>query len=122
MTLPRLNLIVLRAADPARLLSFYTALGLVFERHRHGSGPEHHACESGGMVFEIYPATAASGAARGIRLGFAVEDVQRSVEVLLQEGAVLVSPPKDSPWGLRAVLEDPEGHRLEITASPGTSK
>ncbi len=71
------------------------------------------------MVFEIYPATAASGATRGLRLGFAVEDVQRTVDVLLLEGASLVRAPKDSPWGVRAVLDDPEGHRLEITASSG---
>jgi predicted enzyme related to lactoylglutathione lyase len=32
-----------------------------------------------------------------------------------QLGAAVVSPPADSPWGLRAVLADPDGHRVEIT-------
>ena len=51
----RLNLVVLRARDAERHVSFYSGLGLDFVRHRHGSGPEHFACEDQGSVFEIYP-------------------------------------------------------------------
>ena len=117
MTMPKLNLLVLRARDPARLSSFYAAIGLGFVRHRHGKGAEHYACESGEGVFEIYPASSDSRHTSGLRLGFAVENVQQAVAALLEEGATLHSPPKESPWGLRAVLEDPEGHKLELTGA-----
>jgi len=38
-----LNLIVLRSADLDRAAQFYSRLGIVFSRERHGSGPEHLA-------------------------------------------------------------------------------
>jgi lactoylglutathione lyase len=107
----------LRARDATRLASFYKELGLNFVRHRHGNGPEHFAFESGGSVFEIYPAKDGSKATRDLRLGFEVTDVQAAVKRLLQTGAEIVSGPAASPWGLRAVLKDIEGHRLELTES-----
>jgi len=111
---PRLNLVVLRASDPDRLASFYSELGLSFTKHRHGTGPEHFACESQGSVFEIYPASSKNGPTVGIRLGFEVDDVIATVSRLVAIEAKLVSPPSDSPWGLRAVLKDFAGNDLEI--------
>ena len=52
---PRPNLLVIRSADVEQAVKFYEALGLTFLKHRHGSGPEHFACEAEGFVFEIYP-------------------------------------------------------------------
>lgn len=43
-----LNLLVLRTDDLEKSLDFYAALGLTFEKHKHGTGPSHYACESGG--------------------------------------------------------------------------
>lgn len=31
-------------------------------------------------------------------------------------GGKLLQQPQDSPWGRRAVLADPDGHRVELTA------
>ena len=50
-----LNLVVIRSPDIERACRFYSALGLAFTKHAHGTGPEHYACEIGGIVFEIYP-------------------------------------------------------------------
>ena len=50
-----LNLVVIRAEDIDRAAAFYGLLGLEFQKHRHGSGPEHYASEERGIVFEIYP-------------------------------------------------------------------
>ena len=118
MTPPRLNLIVLRAAEPERLAGFYAALGLSFETHRHGKdGPEHQAAEVGGLVFEIYPLAGGTPTA-GTRVGFTVsESVDAAVARLVEAGGSVVSLPKPSPWGRRAVLTDPEGHRVELTES-----
>jgi predicted enzyme related to lactoylglutathione lyase len=31
-------------------------------------------------------------------------------------GATVVSEPRDSPWGRRAVVDDPEGQRVELVS------
>lgn len=111
----RLNLVVLRAHDPAGLVAFYSSLGLSFVRHRHGAGEEHFASEDAGGVFEIYPAREPDGPSRHVRLGFAIADVRQIVARLSASGVEIVSKPAASPWGLRAVVTDPEGHRVELT-------
>ena len=118
---PRLNLVVLHAADPVGLAGFYSELGLEFVRHRHGTGPEHFACEGEGGVFEIYPATPRQGPS-GLRLGFEVEDVIAAAECLSKVGASILSAPGTSPSGLRAVLQDPEGNKIDLTESRESSK
>lgn len=93
---------------------FYQILGLTFDKHRHGSGPEHFVCEQGGIVFEIYPRNGETDATTATRLGFRVLSVDDIVEKLRQAGAEIVSAPRDSPWGRRAVVADPDGHRVEL--------
>lgn len=112
----RLNLLVLRVADLERAAAFYRELGLDFARHAHGKGPEHLAAEGEGLVFELYPATEQHPASSSARLGFAVDDVDAAFAKLTAvPGAKGVSPPKDSEWGRRAVVADPDQHRVELT-------
>jgi lactoylglutathione lyase len=113
----RLNLVVVRSPDVERARRFYERLGLNFTRHRHGNGPEHYASEGGPVVFEIYPAEDAATATHHIRLGFQVPSVDEIIARLRAEGTEIVSGPKDSPWGRRAVIADPDGHRVEFTES-----
>ena len=54
MGLTRLNLVAIRSANIDRAAEFYENLGLEFEKHRHGNGPEHYSCECHEVVFEIY--------------------------------------------------------------------
>lgn len=115
----RLNLIVLRASDPDRLAAFYSALGLIFEKHRHGTGPEHFACENDGLVFEIYPSSTKNPPTQNLRIGFQVTDVSAATDQLLKLGAKQLSAPSPSPWGLRAVLQDLEGNKVELTEAVG---
>lgn len=115
MEMPRLNLVVLRVADLERAVAFYRALGLTFDKHAHGSGPEHYACESAANVFELYAATQDAPPSVSTRIGFAVADVDRTIDSIANiEGVRIVSPAKDSPWGRRAVVTDPDGHRVEL--------
>jgi predicted enzyme related to lactoylglutathione lyase len=109
-------LIVLRSRDLDQAHAFYRALGLSFVRHSHGNGPIHLASESGGQVFEIYPLTDESGPTTSTRVGFSVPSVDATYASLLAAGGTSVNPPKDSPWGRRAVVSDPDGHRIELTA------
>ena len=110
-----LNLVVIRAGDIDRSAEFYRRLGLTFTKHRHGSGPEHYASEGGTTTFEIYPRQDKPGTADGLRLGFQVPSVDEALIALTETGAKVVAPAKDSPWGRRAVADDRDGYRVELT-------
>ncbi len=110
-----LNLLVIRAKDPVRLVSLYEVLGLSFKKHRHGKGAEHFACEMSAMVFEIYPSRNANETTAATRLGFSVAAVDETVAKLETMGAKVVSMPAESEWGRRAVVRDFEGHTIELT-------
>jgi lactoylglutathione lyase len=109
-----LNLVVLRSPDIARASAFYTRLGLHFTLHRHGKGAEHFAAELPGGVFELYTQTADSPSTLGTRIGFLVPSVDAVIAALTDYPAAVVSAPKDSEWGRRAVVADPDGHRIEL--------
>lgn len=109
------NLVVLRSRDLDRACSFYSALGLDFVRHSHGTGPVHLASESAGQVFEIYPLTDASAPTSAVRIGFSVPSVDDAYASLLAAGGKSVARPENSEWGRRAVVSDPDGHRVELT-------
>ncbi|MGB0749411.1 MAG: VOC family protein [Magnetospiraceae bacterium] len=113
MAVSGINLIVLRAKDPDRMRDFYTTLGLDFVEEKHGAGPRHHACDMDGVILEIYPCATGVAATTGTRLGFTVSSLAETLEALGD------TPPMLSPPRLRAgtqccVLEDPEGHRVEL--------
>src|SRR4051812_37151198 len=107
-----LNLVVIRSADLERAARFYEALGVHLTRERHGSGPEHLAGAAGTVILEVYPRGGVD--TLGVRLGFRVASVSASVTEVQAAGGTLVSPPQDSPWGSRAVVADPDGHRIEL--------
>src|ERR1051325_2526955 len=109
-----LNLVVLRSPDIARAAAFYTRLGLQFTQHRHGSGPEHFSAQFPGGVFELYPVSTDGLSTLGTRVGFRVPSVDTVIAALSEYHGAVVSPPKDSEWGRRAVVTDPDGHRVEL--------
>jgi hypothetical protein len=108
--MPTFNLLVLRTPDPDTLANFYLLLGLTFEKHRHGTGPEHYAAELGPCVLEIYPGDLSMPA----RLGFEVENLNTLIAELVARGTPIIIPPKESPWGYRAVIQDPVGTKIEL--------
>lgn len=112
----RCNLVVIRSQQMDRSAAFYEALGLRFQKHRHGDGPEHYASESESQTFEIYPLAKDATPTTETRIGFAVVEVDSVFARLLHAGGEPVSSPKQSPWGRRAVVRDPDGHRVELTA------
>jgi len=107
-----LNLVVIRVADLESAAAFYRLIGLEFQRHRHGNGPEHLACETEQLVFELYQATTKNPVAPSTRLGFIVDDVD--VTLARMNSDSILSRPSNSEWGRRAVVSDPDGHRIEL--------
>jgi len=114
MSHAHLNLVVIRVRDMELAHRFYTALGLSFKKHSHGQGPQHYAAENEGIVFEIYPAMTDAELTSNLRLGFKVKKVAGILAQLEEIGGKLLSPAKLSPWGLRAVIGDPFGHKIEL--------
>jgi predicted enzyme related to lactoylglutathione lyase len=108
-----LNLVVIRSGDLERAARFYRALGIPLEREQHGPGPEHLAGRAGAVVLEIYPAGESAGA-EGIRLGFRVVSLAATLAAVQEAGGIVTSPPHESAWGLRAVVADPDGRRVEL--------
>ncbi len=110
---PSMNLVVIYARDIELAKEFYDALGLSFASEQHGSGPRHYAALMGSLVFEIYPCRTGEGTSP-LRFGFRVPSVDGTVEALRSRGVKIVADPKDSSWGRRAVVEDPDGNRVEL--------
>lgn len=116
MAVSSFNLLVLRSKNPDCLIDFYQSLGLNFAVEKHGNGPEHHSCKVGGTVLEIYPCSNDGISTSGARLGFSVTSMTETLKNLPIDHEV-ITPPKQSPWGLRCVLKDPEGHKVELLES-----
>ena len=109
-----LRLLVLRTAQAERVRAFYQALGVALSPERHGQGPEHYAGEVGPCVLEVYPLPEGGMADASTRLGFAVADLGRVLESLEAAGTPAISPPKETAWGKRAVVRDPDGRAVEL--------
>ena len=109
-----LNLVVIRSANIERSIEFYKLLGLDFIKHHHGSGPEHYASELGNLVFEIYPLTDESQNITSARIGFLVGSLDLLFAKLDASSVKIISQPKSSAWGRRAVVDDPDGNRVEL--------
>jgi len=107
----RLNLLVLRCRDMEASRRFYEMLGLCFEKHRHGSGPEHYACE-GSVVIELYPNSEPDRDRTGV--GFSVGNLEATRTALITAG-IAAKETVENPWGLSFVARDPDGRRVEIS-------
>lgn len=112
------NLIVIRSSNLERAANFYRALGLHLSCHAHGNGPEHYAFEGNGHTFEIYPLVDDSLPTHSTRIGFAVHSVDHTFTEAVAAGAKPLLFPRDSEWGRRAVIVDPDGHKVELTSPP----
>ena len=94
---------------------FYEHLGIVFEKHRHGTGPFHYASEIDGVVFEIYPLPKDRNKADDtLRLGFNVENLDGKTNKIEESGGKIVKAPEHTEWGYIAIIEDPDGRKIEL--------
>ena len=110
-----LTLLVIRSAIPEKLAEFYERLGLTFEHHRHGKGPYHFSAQIGPTLLEIYPlAKGQASPDTHLRLGLAVYAFEGIIHELQQQGISLHQPPMFTEWGIMAVVEDPEGRKVEL--------
>jgi catechol 2,3-dioxygenase-like lactoylglutathione lyase family enzyme len=110
-----LKLLVLKTPQMDRLRTFYHSLGVELVEEKHREGPVHYAGKIGDAVLEIYPLVDEGGTADATtRLGFAVDRLVEVVEALREGGTVIASEPRQTAWGLRAVVRDPDGRAVEL--------
>jgi lactoylglutathione lyase len=109
---PSLSLLVLRAADLEQTRRFYEALGLVFTREQHGSGPVHHACVLGEIVLELYPRRDSAASHDDTRIGLVVEEVGAAITAGIAAGGSLHRA-LDADG--HAVLIDPDGRCVDLS-------
>ncbi|MEO8612695.1 MAG: VOC family protein [Chloroflexota bacterium] len=113
-----LGLLVLRASDLEKSLAFYRAIGLTFTQEQHGSGPVHYSCAIGGTVMEIYPGEPGAAPERksggATMIGFSIQVLDETLKALSDLGFWPANPPKDSAWGRRVVVTDPDGRAVEL--------
>lgn len=108
-----LNLVVIRSVNIEQSVIFYQTLGLIFKKERHGDGQEHYACEIGNLIFEIYPSQS-EFVDETTRIGFNVKNLDGLIEKISQNDGLIITEPTLSPWGKRAVIKDPDGHKVEL--------
>lgn len=116
MKAPYIHLIVIKTDKPQDLVDFYSALGLTFDHHRHGNGPLHYSATAGSLVLEIY--TLPKGVQHPdntTRLGFTVDTLDAILLKLKGMGISIVSEPVVTEWGYSAVVQDPDGRKVELT-------
>ena len=113
MSDPTLKLIVLKTDQIESVRAFYAQLGFQFQQEQHGKGPVHYSAKLGEGILEVYPLPSNGSVDRAMRLGFGVTNVAMILETLDDLGEV-VSREKQTPWGLRAVVRDPDGRTVEL--------
>jgi lactoylglutathione lyase len=116
--------LILVAADARTTAAFYQAVGSIeLLPEQHDDDPVHFVAELGGCHFAIFdarePGTAPRpGMAGETMAGFRVTSVEEAVEAARGLGARVIQEPDDYPWGRRALLEDPDGRRVEVFTPP----
>ena len=109
-----LTLLVLKTQQVDRLRAFYQTLGISFVEEQHGKGPLHYAGQTGELTLEIYPLPAEAAADSTTRLGFVVDNVEEVVELLQSQGNAALQGPRQTAWGYRAMVKDPDGRTVEL--------
>ena len=109
-----LTMLVLRSHRLEQTKNFYEALGIAFTREQHGSGPVHYSGHLGGTLLELYPLSSELPEENSVRLGFAIEDLESTMDLLRGAGATILSQPEEKAWGYRAVIRDPDGRAVEL--------
>lgn len=110
-----LKLLVIRTPNLQALHEFYMRLGFHFVYHQHGSLPYHYSTTIGPTHLELYPlAKGQTDTDRHLRLGFELERFEEAISELEQNNAIFIKEPMQTDFGFMAVVEDPDGRKVEL--------
>jgi catechol 2,3-dioxygenase-like lactoylglutathione lyase family enzyme len=133
-TVYALNLIVLRTHDLELSRRFYEAIGLKFQlsdygygaRSMQGSVPpdaplvldaKREGIPPPHTYIEIHTLSADDPIPRQ-QIGFIVGSVDAAVKAAVEAGGTVLTKPAKWPYGWRAAVADPDGHRVELPEDP----
>ena len=112
-----ISLLVIKTNQPEKQKTFYENFGLIFQKEKHGKGPEHFSTEikEQDFVFEIYPLPKSQTIPdTTTRLGFRVDDLEKTIQAIIDLGGKIKTEIRKTPWGTLAVVEDLDGRSIEI--------
>ena len=129
-----LNLVVLRTHDLERSRRFYEAIGLKFQLSDYGYGAQsmqgpvppdaplvldvkREGIPPPHTYLEIHTLSKDEVIPRQ-QIGFFVGSVDAGVKAAVEAGGTLLTKPAKWPYGWRAAVADPDGHRVELSEDP----
>lgn len=114
--------VILWTSHVEEMLAFYWSLGVALQLEDHGDGgPAHYAADVDDVHFAIFVATDPAsdalirGQAGAVQISFRVESLDEAVVALKRIGARVLIDREPGPWGLRVVVEDPDGRPVQVT-------
>lgn len=117
-----LSLMVLRCHDIDVSRAFYEQLGLSFTQESHGQGPLHYVATINRLVIELYPQNSDDQQGKEnsdpIRIGFTIGFLDNVIQSIQEKGNKIHSMPRQTQWGYRAVIIDPDGRKVELAERP----
>jgi lactoylglutathione lyase len=119
MSLLHVDSIILWSHRLEETVAFYRKIGLPVVTEQHGPDDDpNYALDFGDVHFGFIEATSEVGLKSGIggavQFGFAVQSVDETYRLALENGAKAVIPPQNMPFGRRAVVEDPDGRPIQF--------
>jgi predicted enzyme related to lactoylglutathione lyase len=123
----RISALILRCSDVEQSARFYSGLvGLSFHAGKNNDAPgdrwldgEHRSIsftEGGYFHFALFPSWNGE-VTRATQISFPVPDLAKTHERALKNGAKVLHPPRDEPWGMVARYEDPDGNFVSLRQS-----
>ncbi|MFK7776378.1 MAG: VOC family protein [Saprospiraceae bacterium] len=112
-----ITLLVIKTNQLEKQKSFYEQFGLVFQKEKHGNGPEHFSSiiEKQNIVLEIYPLSKNQPLPdTTTRLGFRVSDLEKTISTILEIGGEVKNEIREMEFGKLAVVKDFDGRSIEV--------
>ena len=110
-------LLVIKTNQLEKQKTFYETLGLVFQKEKHGKGPNHYSTvlKNQNMVFEIYPLPKNQVTPDvTTRLGFRVDDLEKTIDVITELEGEIKSGMRKTDFGTLGVVKDFDGRSVEV--------
>ena len=106
----------LACKDMPTSVRFYKAIGVEVREAKHLGVPS-YSCALAGVHFALRPLEEGKPAG-GAQLAFMISNLDGALAALASGGVgVIVEKPAPKPWGITAVVEDPDGRRIELVST-----
>ncbi len=109
--------VVIVCRDLQKSVTFYKALGVDVRETKQG-GRVSFTCALGGVHFALRPPDGVErGSQSGQQLGFMIANLDGALEALAAAGGTILEKPTPKPWGVTALVEDPDGRKVELVST-----